>query len=709
MVIMRRKTDPELRHYDDIDQWYREQKVLLKRAKPGQAAQVVDENFRYLYDLFQTGLTLPLLANAGWERLYPKTGETANKKDQTWTSGKEALNANLSKVCEQLESNPWAFVGRARAWTIEKVDWMVGKLSEQHPLYHSILEDGRWEALIRMELRNNYEQGRAVVSGSDIINRLVLTTAKSYAELHPQVAARDRLNAVLGSLAHYQDHQKVFVRVDDERFAGENPIVSRTVDNQTRALKRLLIKLGQEDPAPLDQGLYQQVVQSAGVTYSPEQEAAIKGLVTNRISLLTGYAGTGKTTVLKAVVDYLQHQRGWAPSQIMGLTIAAKAAVNLRQATGLSDKQAVTIAKVQYNADDQTFRQTRAILVDEVSMVSESDLAWLVSAANANDCQLILVGDRAQLPSIQSVGSLTDEEFIDQTIPHFELTQVFRQGAGQLLEQVTAIRNGLPFYLGPSTNDETLQARQLQPWGQGSDDRPDFIHLYKQTIANDQIKDGIIPVITATNNEVFKINEAIQYFRYQNGPDFIRLGHPTEGVRYYVGDRVMFVRNQYRVRNLRAIPGDVDEVVPVVNGCPGIVEAISDNPQDPWMKVRVDLLDGREALVQVTRKGSTVSHNRRGTYERVVQSLADADVNLSYAVTIHKAQGSTLERVIFYMPRYPQREMLQRELIYSAMTRAQKCLYVWSEQPLDQDHLQQWVQDSAYDGRNSFLAHAPVD
>lgn len=127
------------------------------------------------------------------------------------------------------------------------------------------------------------------------------------------------------------------------------------------------------------------------------------------------------------------------------------------------------------------------------------------------------------------------------------------------------------------------------------------------------------------------------------------------------------------------------------------------------MKVRVDLLDGREALVQVTRKGSTASHNRRGTYERVTQSLADTDVNLSYAVTIHKAQGSTLERVIFYMPCYPQRDMLQRELIYSAMTRAQKRLYVWSEQPLDQDHLQQWVQDSAYDGRNSFLAHAPVD
>ena len=706
---MQRKTDPELRHYDDIDKWYRAQKALLKRAAPGQAAQVVDENYRYLHDLFQTGLTLPLLVNAGWERLYPKTGDTTNKKDRTWTSGAEALNANLSKVREQLESNPWAFVGRARAWTIEKVDRMVGKLSERHPLYHSILEDGRWDALIRMELRNNYEQGRAVVSGFDLINRLVLTTAKSYAGLHPQMAAKDRLNAVLGSLAHYQDHQKAFVKIDDDRFAGENPIVSRTVNNKTRALKRLLIKLGQEDPAPLDQSLYQQVIQSAGVTYSPEQEAAIKGLVTNRISLLTGYAGTGKTTVLKAVVDYLQHQRGWAPGQIMGLTIAAKAAVNLRQATGLSEQQAVTIAKVQYNADDETFRQTRAILVDEVSMVSESDLEWLVSAANANDCQLILVGDRAQLPSIQSVGSLTDEAFLDQTIPHFELTQVFRQGSGQLLEQVTAIRNGLPFYLGPSTNDETLQARQLQPWGRGSDDCPDFIHLYKQTIADDQIKDGIIPVITATNNEVFKINEAIQYFRYQNGPDFIRLGHPTEGVRYYVGDRVMFVRNQYRVRNLRATPGDADEVVPVVNGCPGIVEAISDNPQDPWMKVRVDLLDGRKALVQVTRKGSTASHNRRGTYERVVQSLADNDVNLSYAVTIHKAQGSTLERVIFYMPRYPQREMLQRELIYSAMTRAQKRLYVWSEQPLDQDHLQQWVQDSAYDGRNSFLAHAPVD
>ena len=706
---MQRKTDPELRHYDDIDKWYREQKALLKRAAPGQAAQVVDENYRYLHDLFQTGLTIPLLANAGWERLYPKTGATTNKKDQTWTSGKEALNANLSKVCEQLESNPWGFVGQARAWTIEKVDRMVGKLSERHPLHHSILEDGRWEALIRRELRNNYEQGRAVVSGSDLINQLILTTKKSYADLHPQMAAQDRLNAVLGSLAHYQDHQKAFAEVDNNWFDGKNPIVSRTVNNQTRTLKRLLIKLGQEDPAPLDQSLYQQVVQSAGVTYSPEQAAAIKGLVTNRISLLTGYAGTGKTTVLKAVVDYLQHQRGWAPSQIIGLTIAAKAAVNLRQATGLSETQAVTIAKAQYNTADKTFRRIRAILVDEVSMVSEADLAWLVSAANANDCQLILVGDRAQLPSIQSVGSLTDEEFLDQTIPHFELTQVFRQGAGQLLKQVTAIRNGLPFYLDPSTNDETLQARQLQPWGQGSDDRPDFIHLYKQTIAKDQVKDGIIPVITATNKEVFKINEAIQYFRYQNGPDFIRLGHPTEGVRYYVGDRVMFVRNQYRVRNLRATPGDDDAVVSVVNGCPGIVEAISDNPQDPWMKVRVDLLDGREALVQVTRDGSTTSYNRRGIHERVIQSLADADVNLSYAVTIHKAQGSTLERVIFYMPRYPQRDMLQRELIYSAMTRAQKRLYVWSEQPLDQDHLQQWVQDSAYDGRNSFLAHAPVD
>lgn len=178
-----------------------------------------------------------------------------------------------------------------------------------------------------------------------------------------------------------------------------------------------------------------------------------------------------------------------------------------------------------------------------------------------------------------------------------------------------------------------------------------------------------------------------------------------ELVHYYVGDRVMFTRNHYHVIDLD------DEEVPVLNGFVGtVVDIDRKKSHEPSMKVDVDLLDGRRSIILVTQSGSWPKHlkDKNNLYGRDL-AIEAQDVTLSYAATVHKTQGSTLKQVILYMPLELDLLSAKRELIYSAMTRAKERLYVWSEQPLDQEHLQYWVHGSQYQGSVSFLSRAPVD
>lgn len=527
--MVRPKTRGELKHDESFDEWWKFQKMVEKHHN----LTSLEDSYSTLQPLLKTGLTTSLLKRASWAVSDSANNGSYFDRGQHWFGNRKTITQDMDKVVRQLRENPWKFVGMVPYWTTEKVDGMVSKLSKDHPLYHSLLDEGRWEALIFEAMEFRYkEKKQAVVSGLELIETLSEPLRKSYQKANPQLTEEECRKAVDESFGRYV--QKVQLRpfklVKDDRFAGRGPIVLSDVYNNTRTLKRLMIELGKKQPAQLDNILYQGIIHGSEVNYSEEQQNAIKGLVTNRLALLTGYAGTGKTTVLHGVVQYLSYQRQNGADSVLGLTIAAKAAVNLRKATGLSEHQAITFAKLKWmifchaaDKDNTVDPMTgvRTIIVDEVSMLDENDLQYLLQLINDYGCQLILVGDRAQLNSIKNPGALTDLEFIERTIPHFELTQVFRQGSGQLLEQVTAIRNYKPFYLGGKYNDETLQAQHIKPWGEGSDDQPDFVHLYQQTIAQEGINDGIIPVITATNDNVRMVNQAIQNFRYQGGDEFV--------------------------------------------------------------------------------------------------------------------------------------------------------------------------------------------
>ncbi len=379
-----------------------------------------------------------------------------------------------------------------------------------------------------------------------------------------------------------------------------------------------------------------------GIELTVDQTAAVLGVLRDRVSVITGGPGTGKTTIIAAFIRLMQLER----VQVVLAAPTGRAAKRLSETTGLP---ASTIHRLLgWSFQEGRFLhhagrplEGEVFVVDEVSMVDLPLFASLL-AALPPDAVLILVGDVDQLPSI-GPGKVLADLIESRTLPVYRLHEVFRQARSSLIIlNAHRVRRGL-MPVDPRSDGE-IPAPDTEMEVKGIE--PDFF-LLRQTdpekvreavagLAAERLtaRFGIDPlldlqVITPMNKGpcgTRALNELLQQVLNPRGHRI-----PFTGRRMCLGDRVMQLRNDYEKD--------------VFNGDIGQVSAFEPELQT----VTVDF-DGRPVKYE--------------SYEL-------EDVDIAYAVTVHKSQGSEYPAVIICLLS-EHFVMLQRNLLYTAISRGKK-------------------------------------
>jgi exodeoxyribonuclease V alpha subunit len=361
-----------------------------------------------------------------------------------------------------------------------------------------------------------------------------------------------------------------------------------------------------------------------------KQCEAVEMALTNRVSLLSGYGGTGKTAVLKAVYDIAAE---------MGIVVhvaalAGKAANRAKQSIGAKDKYVSTIhtmiklikKKSRFGVD---INADPLLIIDESSMVDISLICTLIKLFKGNPFRLLLVGDGAQLPPIGF--GLFWHQLVETNAPHTKLTEVHRMAHGSALHKCAMhIRNGqihdLPIYQGET------EGVYLMP--NVSDYATSIIKL-RNTFTN-------FMVLTSYASDKFRSSTKTLNPQVQARVNPLREGefHMQYGkTTLHMGDPVIATKNAHGLG--------------IFNGMTGVVDSIKADT------------------------GKVVCHVRFDDHS-IVSELSQEDcwevgLQLAYLITIHKSQGSEYDNCAILMDS----NYLERSGIYTALTRTKKlCILI---------------------------------
>lgn len=384
-----------------------------------------------------------------------------------------------------------------------------------------------------------------------------------------------------------------------------------------------------------------------GITYARQQREAVELAARVQVMLLTGGPGTGKTTSLRGILSLFD---------ALGLdtALAAPTGRAAKRLSELCGTEATTIhrlleagydsesGKLAFQRDEEEPLEADAVIVDEVSMVDIPLMAALLSALK-DECRLILVGDPDQLPSV-GPGQLFDHLIRSGVVPTVRLTEIFRQAqqsaivmnAHQINQgQVPGLTNRGEsdfFFLrrtdGQSVVDTILDlcTRRL----------PEGMGIPPQQI---QVLSPTRKYLTGTGNLNQRLQEAL------NPPAPHKHQRKFGSVTFREGDRVMQVRNNYDVmwKDEHSLKGGMG----VFNGDIGVI-------------------------TEITERGEVVTVNFEG---RLVEYTTETlpELELAYAMTVHKSQGSEYRAVILSVFNGAPM-LLTRGVLYTAVTRARELL-----------------------------------
>ena len=391
-----------------------------------------------------------------------------------------------------------------------------------------------------------------------------------------------------------------------------------------------------------------------GIQFEAGQRKAIRTAAESPVVVITGGPGTGKTTVINCIISMMNRA---------GLTVAlaaptGRAAKRMTEATGQEAKTIHRLLEYAAGEDDDIpmFGKTEedplkadVVIVDEMSMVDLQLMRSLLKALRIGT-RLVLVGDADQLPSV-GAGNVLRDIIDSRVIPVARLTEVFRQAAqSHIVVNAHRINNGeMPIIKNRDTDfffekRENLYAIADSVCALVTARLPNFYQI-------DPIRDiQVLAPMKKGEAGVYALNRMLQ--ERLNPPARSKKERSVGENHFREGDKVMQVRNNYQAEWTRGSGFKEEEGLGVFNGDIGIIECIDDS-------------------------GVTVyfDDERRVVYDEAMLQ----DLELAYAMTIHKSQGSEFSTVVLaLLPGPPQ--MTVRNLLYTAVTRAkQRVVMVGSE------------------------------
>ena len=399
------------------------------------------------------------------------------------------------------------------------------------------------------------------------------------------------------------------------------------------------------------------IEKETGTELDEMQKQAVASAAQHGLFILTGGPGTGKTTTINAIIRYFEEEG----AELRLAAPTGRAAKRMTEATGY---EAQTIHRllelnglpegeqdgreVHFDRNSENPLEADVIIIDEMSMVDISLMYSLLLAVTAGT-RLILVGDENQLPSV-GPGNVLRDIIRSGCFPVVELKKIFRQASeSDIVVNAHKINRGEQVTINNKSRDFFFLKRY----------DADIIIRVVIALIQEKLpryvdaKPYEIQVLTPMRKGLLgveRLNQILQ--RYLNPPDEKKKEKEIGQRLFREGDKVMQVKNNYQLEweilGRYKIP--VDKGVGVFNGDTGIMTEINEFAET----ATVEFEDGRQAQYSFKQL---------------------EELELAYAVTIHKSQGSEYPAVILPILSGP-RMLMNRNLLYTAVTRARKCVTV---------------------------------
>lgn len=385
--------------------------------------------------------------------------------------------------------------------------------------------------------------------------------------------------------------------------------------------------------------------------FHKEQKVAIQSSINSGVSIITGGPGTGKTTIIKCIIEILKQNK----QTVTLLAPTGRASKRMSDATGEDAKTIHRALEVnpatpgRFVHNEMNPLKTNCVIVDEVSMV-DVPLMYALLKALPRDCKLILVGDKDQLPSVGAgnvLGDILESKVINTTM----LTKIFRQADNSLIiSNAHMINNGVMPIIDNSSKDFFFEEKSDL-----NDIKESVVDLVIRRLPNyTNIPSSQIQVLAPLKAGVCGIdnlNRTLQ--EILNPPGKNKFEFSVGATILRVGDKVMQTSNNYNLVWKRLNGFIEEEGEGVFNGDIGYIE----NMDFQTGEVLVKFEDGRCCLYPRTDIG---------------------DLSLAYAMTIHKSQGSEFDVIV--IPVIAGTSLiLTRNLIYTAVTRAKQMVVLVGE------------------------------
>ena len=420
-----------------------------------------------------------------------------------------------------------------------------------------------------------------------------------------------------------------------------------------------------------------QIEKETGTVLDEMQKKAVQEAAGHGLLILTGGPGTGKTTTINAIIRYFEGEG----AEIRLAAPTGRAAKRMTEATGY---EAQTIHRllelsgmpeddregqpIHFERNAENPLETDVIIIDEMSMVDIHLIYSLLMAVTAGT-RLILVGDENQLPSV-GPGNVLRDIIRSGQFPVVELKKIFRQASeSDIVVNAHKINKGEQVEINNKSRDFFFLKRY---------DADIIIRVVIALIQEKlpkyvEAKPFEIQVLTPMRKGLLgveRLNQILQ--RYLNPPDASKKEKEIGQGLFREGEKVMQVRDNYQlgweIRGRYGIP--IEKGVGVFNGDTGIIKTINEFAET----AEVEFEDGRWA-------------------EYSFKQLDELE--LAYAVTIHKSQGSEYPAVIIPLLSGP-RMLMNRNLLYTAVTRARKCVTVVGSEETFRDMIRNEKQQRRY-------------
>jgi len=402
------------------------------------------------------------------------------------------------------------------------------------------------------------------------------------------------------------------------------------------------------------------VEERTDILLSEKQKEAIRAINDNNVTIITGGPGTGKTTIIKSIIEIYKQKK----YKIVLCAPTGRAAKRMTETTGEEASTLHRLLEIGKVDEESLFKKDNEyqgapidgdiIIVDEVSMVDMFIMSYLLDCIYQGT-KLILVGDSDQLPSV-GPGSVLHDLISSQKIVTVHLDKIFRQAAkSKIIVNAHRVNSGKNFI---GKEDPELEEDSKQDFFFIKETSQEKVLEQVLSLCNGRLKKfgdydffESIQVLTPTKKGMLgtkEMNKALQ--QELNPPRDGESEKNSMGAIFRIGDRVMQIKNNYDISWEKRVDDSIEIGNGVFNGETGTITNINEKEKN----IRVKFDDEKVCWYQFNE----------------LEQLEH-----SYCITIHKAQGSEFDVVIMIVPQAAPM-LLTRNLLYTGLTRAKKLLIV---------------------------------